>query len=98
MKKTTESLRMSYETYAYLKSLIEQQMAKLEDDFRRALNFIPSEPVYRRRKPSGIDKAHDIFSKEYAKLRKMKEELHTAAASTYKDHPNLKMKEFWGLV
>jgi hypothetical protein len=98
MKRNTEPLRMSWETYFYLKKLIEQQMVKLEDDFRTAINFIPSEPVYRRRKKSGLEKAHDIFSKEYAKLRKMKEELHTAAASTYKDHPNPKMQKFWGLI
>jgi hypothetical protein len=100
MKKTTEPLRMSYETYAYLKSLIEQQMIKLENDFRTACYFIPPQSLkgIRLGTPSGVDKAHNIFSKEHIKLKKMKDELHTAAASTYKDHPNPKMREFWGLV
>jgi hypothetical protein len=30
-------------------------------------------------------------------LEKMREELHDAAASSYKDHPNPEMRKWWGL-
>lgn len=87
--------RMSYETYAYLKYLIETREQKLDLDFQTAINFIPSEMP--KRGQSGLEKAHDIYRKEWRRLQDMKEELHDAAACTYKDHPNPEMRKFWGL-
>ena len=90
-------MRMSYETYAYLRTLIDDQMMKLKHNYQIALDFIPSEPIKLRGK-TGTDKATEIFREEYAKLMVVKEELHTAAASTYKDHPDEEMRKFWGLT
>ena len=90
-------MRMSYETYAYLRTLVEDQMVKLENDYRIALTFIPLEGVKLRGK-TGTDKATEIFRKEYTKLRAITEELYAAAATTYKDHPDKEMRKFWGLT
>lgn len=87
---------MSYETYAYLKSLIEQAENKLEKEYQVSCDFIPIEAP-KRGQQTGRDKAHKIFSDAWAKLRNMREELHDAAACTYKDHPNPEMRKFWGL-
>jgi NAD+ synthase len=91
-----EPMRMTYESYARLKNLISLDIRRLEGDFQSALNFIPSEN-FKPGAKSGLDKAHRIFSDAYGTLEKMKEELHAAAAATYLDHPNPKMKEFWGV-
>jgi len=88
--------RMSYETYAYLRSLIEDQQKKLEKEFQTACKYIPSEMV-RGNKLSGRDKAHKIFLESSNQLDEINKELKDAAASTYKDHPNPEMKRFWGL-
>lgn len=91
-----EPKRMSYYTYAYLKALVDREKVKMEQDFQRALIFIPSEP-FRSDRQSGLEKAHKIFSDEWAKLNAITDELHLAAQSMYKDHPNPAMREFWGL-
>lgn len=95
-KSKNEPQRMSYETYALLKALLEDHIQKLENKFRSACQFIPSEEIVNG-KVSPLDRAQRIFSAEYANLQKMKIELHTAAAATYKDHPNPEMRKFWGL-
>ena len=87
---------MPYESYALLRSLVELRQEKLAEDFRSACNYIPSETP-KKGGPSGIDKAHKIFSAENAILNRVKEDLHQAAQATYKDHPNLKMRKFWGI-
>ena len=94
-----EPVRMEYDSYVLLRDLLDNAMVKFENDFRTACRFIPSQPLSEIRKgiPSGIDKAHKIFSEHYSKMRQAKVQLHAAAASTYKDHPNLDMRKFWGL-
>jgi len=92
----TTVVRMSYDTYIQLKHLIEKDIQKLEDEYHTACRFIPNEP-YVHGKPSGIDKAHKVWSEVYAKMKRMLEELHVAAGATYKDHPNKEIREFWGL-
>lgn len=87
-----EKFRMPYETYSYLKSLIEFSINELEKDFHTACTFIPMDEY-----PTGIDKAHKIFSKEHAHLKKMAADLHRASQETYRDHPDAEMRKFWGL-
>lgn len=89
-------VRMSYDTYIQLRHLIEQDINKWEKEFQTACRFIPNEP-YVHGKPSGVEKAHKIYTEVYAKMKRMLEELHVAAGATYKDHPNKEMREFWGL-
>jgi len=91
-----EPQRMSYETYVFLRTLLEEYMEKWEGKFRSACLFIPSEAT-KSGNLSGIERAHRIFMTEHMKLDKMKEELHMAAAATYKDHPNADMRKYWGL-
>ena len=95
-KPKIEPLGMQWETYAFLKSLLEEAKKQLERDYRKSIDFIPPEP-HRPKTISGRERAHRIFSDAYAKLCKMGDELHTAAAATYKDHPRREMREFWGL-
>lgn len=94
--KAETTIRMPYDTYAYLRSLIEDQQKKLEKEFQTACGYIPSESAWGN-KETGRDKAHKIFSKSSSQLDRMKKELTAAAASTYKDHPNTEMRKFWGL-
>jgi hypothetical protein len=97
-RKKPEPKRMSYYTYAYLKALIDKEKVKLERDYQRALTFIPSEPFNPKLEGrTARDKAHRIFSDEWAKFNELTEELHLAAQSMYKDHPRQEMREFWGL-
>ena len=88
--------RMSFETYAYLKSLLEAEELKLERGFQTACFFIPKEPP-RKNEESGVEKAHRVFQQECAKIQNLKEELHDGAAASYKDHPSADMRTFWGL-
>ena len=92
-----QPIRMSYETYAYLKSLVEDQKKKLERDFQTACAFLPS-PNFVVKGVSAMDRAHEVFRKHYADLNVIGEQLHAAAQATYKDHPNPEMREFWGLT
>ena len=94
--KKTNVVRMEVRTYQYLNALIAEDIEKLKRHFQIACNFIPSEE-YKDGEKSGIEKAHKIFSDHHAFLRKTEEQLHIAAASTYKDHPSLEMRQFWGL-
>jgi len=91
-----ETVRMEFETYVYIKKLLEQSEAKLHRDYLTALEFIPAEPFTNYEK-TGTFKAADIFRNESEKLSKMKKELHSAAGATYKDHPNIEMRKVWGL-
>lgn len=87
---------MSYETYAYLRSLVEDQQKKLEREYQTACTYIPTERP-NRNKETGRDKAYKIFLESSAQLDRIKDELKAAAASTYKDHPNPEMRKFWGI-
>ena len=91
-----EPIRMEFESYIIIRSLIEAEEAKLERSFQSALGFIPAEQ-YKHGQPSGIEKAHRIFQQRSAELRKAKEQLLVAAGATYKDHPNPEMRKFWCL-
>ena len=83
----TKPVRMSYDTYAYLRSLVEDQKKKLEREFQIACNYIPRETP-KGDKLTNLDKAHKIFSDQYANLNVILEELRVAAQATYKDHPS----------
>lgn len=87
---------MTYETYTFLQKLLAAEKKKLQDDYLTASHFIPLE-VPKSGEKSGIEKAHKIFSEDNAKLDVMIKELHSLAASQYKNHPNQQMREFWGL-
>lgn len=86
---------MTYESYAYIRNLIDADMQKLEHHFRIACGFIPSETP--KKGESGITKAHKIFLEKHSEILRAKEEFFTAAANMYKDHPNPEMRKFWGL-
>lgn len=81
--------RMSYPTYAYLRTLLEDQIEKLKNESRIALKYISG--------ISAMNNAHKIYTEQYLEFQKMLDELHVAAAATYKDHPLKEMREFWGL-
>lgn len=83
---------MTYETYIFLKSLLDNNIEKQKNDYLLALSFIPTGNKYK----AAQDAAHKIFQAEYSKRLKMAEELHQAAAEFYKNHPNKEMREFWG--
>jgi len=71
--------RMDWDSYAYLKSLVEKEKLKLESDFRMACCFIPPEQFKRGRR-TGIEKAHKIFLEEDSKLNKVLDDLRLAVA------------------
>lgn len=87
---------MSLDTYLYLCALIGRETDELGRSYQKACEFIPSEAPKRNTK-SGLAKAHEIFAERSSVLRKMKHELDETAAASYKDHPNKKMREFWGV-
>jgi hypothetical protein len=91
-----EPFRMEFQAYTSIKELIEQAEGKLERDYLTACQFIPIESSINYEK-TAIAKANAIFHKELGRLRRMKESLHSAAALTYKDHPNKEMRKFWGV-
>ena len=95
--KTPTPKRMSYESYAAIKKLIQVEKKRLEEHYQIACWFIPPEP-YKYGKKSTLDKIHEVFTKHYHDLVVMENELHDAAAHTYKDHPNPEMRKFWGLT
>jgi len=94
-----EPIRMEYESYVMLRDLLDNAIAKFENDFRVVCSFIPAQTSDEIRKgiPSGIERAHEIFSEHYSKMRKAKTQLLVAVGSTYKDHPNVEIRKFWGL-
>lgn len=86
---------MTYESYSYIRDLIEADIRELERHFQMACRFIPYEYVNSGK--SGVEKAHNIFSKRLLEINKAKDGLHVAAANMHKDHPNPEMRKFWGL-
>lgn len=93
--KKSNKIRMDYATYAYLKQHLEDDMDRLQKDYMIACSFIPHNRVIKG--VSVIDEAHDIFTQKLSKLKTMQSELYAAAVSSYIDHPNPKMREFWGI-
>ncbi len=94
--KTSDPKRMSYESYAALRKLIQREQKRLEEHYQIACWFLPTE-TYKHGTKSTLDKVHGIFMERYHELTVMEEELHIAAACTYKDHPNPEMRKFWGI-
>jgi len=88
-------VRMGYETYAYLDSLFSRELKKLENEFSNACIFISSECYPDG--STGTDRAYKIFRKEYNKVKTMSDELHDMVQESYKDHPSLEMRKFWGI-
>jgi len=87
--------RMSYESYAYIKSLLDKQIENLEKEFQIACNYVSSE--YYTDGSNGHDRAYKVFQKEFQRLKRMKNELADAVKSQYKDHPKQEMRQFWGI-
>jgi hypothetical protein len=88
-------MRMSYETYLALKSLLMGEQQKLHKEYVIALGFLPySGETY----PVVTETAHKVYRDRQKMLTTQLEELHAAAAATYKDHPNPDMRKFWGLT
>jgi hypothetical protein len=87
-------MRMSYETYSALRSMLEAEQAKIHTEFVIALGFMPHES---NGKNVALDKANDVYMARRRAVTTQLEELHAAAAATYKDHPNPDMRKFWGL-
>lgn len=83
---------MTYNTYEFLKQLLEVEKSKAHNDFRTFCSFLTPENY-----PQGNEGGYQIYLDRYSNLRKMQAELHDAAAATYKDHPNPEMRKFWGL-
>ncbi len=94
MKK--EKQRISYGAYAYLKSLVDADVKRIEQEYYTSCRFIPSESP-NPKKESGIAKASKILSKEVSLRNKFLEELTTSVREMYKDHPNKAMRDFWGI-
>ena len=90
--RSEEPNKMSYETYAYLKGLLESEKTKLHDHFRIACGFFRQEDY-----KQGNEKAYNAYLDKCAVLTKMQKELRHAAAALYENHPNPEMKKFWEL-
>lgn len=93
MEKKDNPVRMSYYTYAFLKAFLENEISKAHSEYVKALNFIPDGHKYQKVR----DHAWKVYLVERNKLEQMKIELKAAAQAAYLDHPNLEMREFWGI-
>jgi len=89
MKKKVESSRISYESYAYLRALVEKDIANLEREYHIACAFLS--------KPQSLSDAHKNFMLSLRPRKIAFESLHVAASAMYKDHPNPEMRKFWCL-
>lgn len=90
---------MSYDSYAYLKALMEEAITKLTRNYQTACSFVPVGQKVGGGKdaPTMLDVVHGNFMKELMKLKKIQEDLHSAAQATNKNHPNPEMRKFWGI-
>lgn len=80
---------MSYDSYKFISDLIDGEMVTLENNLRRAYTFISLE----NKKAS--EEAHAIFIQRLMQLKSIKKEFSTLVKSSYKKHPNKKLREFW---
>jgi hypothetical protein len=87
---------MTYETYAFLKGLLDKQMEQLHHEYVVATDFIPPERPKDGQK-SGVEKAHDVYVTKRHKLIQMQVQLQDAVRTQYADHPDLEMRKFWGI-
>jgi len=93
-KQPSTTVRMSWETYAYLNSLVAKELEKLENEFRLACDYVSAECYPDG--SSGHDRAYKTFRIKYNKIKAMQDELHESVKESYKDHPKQAMREFWG--
>lgn len=78
---------MSYDAYAYLRGLVEEDQARLERDYRTTFSFIKSGPAKQY--------AHRVFSERYAEMERMKKQLLDVSKESHRDNPNEEMRKFW---
>lgn len=92
-------VRMSYQTYAYLKDLVEERRKLLQREYLNACRYIPPQPIadIRKRKKSGLDIANEIYREKDREFTIVLKELKAAAVASHKDNPNAALREFWGL-
>lgn len=83
-------MRITWNTYNYLRFLIEDQMEKLDQEYRTSLQYIKTGG-------DGTSYAREIYDKHQKDLNQMLKELKSAAQASYKDHPSKEMREFWGI-
>jgi hypothetical protein len=93
MSKKTQ-IRMSYNTYVYLRNHLELMEKKIHGDYIIAIEHIKSLEPWKLREKAN-DAAWEHFNTGVKQLIEMKDELFVAAQSTYKDHPRKEMREFW---
>ena len=87
--KKKDPIRISYESYAYLRALVEKDIVNLEREYHMACAFLSE--------PKSISDAHKNFMVALRKKRLAFDSLHLAASAMYKDHPNPEMRKFWCL-
>ena len=82
---------MNYKTYAYLMDFLEREIYKRHAEYVTSLSF------FANTSQKDKNKAYAYFQMEVGKISQMKKELKDAVKAFYKDHPNPKMKQFWGI-
>lgn len=85
-------MRMSLETYTFLKGLLALKDQEAQTNYLIASRFIKNDDGGK-----AMEHANEVYQAERKRIGIMFDELHAAAASTYKDHPFKEMREFWGL-
>jgi len=94
-------MRMTYDTYNFLKGLLDRELEQLHHQYVMALDFIPYENISSKKengRKSGTEKASDILRIRLTEIFKMKTELYEAARNMYVDHPDEEMRKFWGIL
>ena len=84
---------MTFETYSYIRSLLEKDLYELDDLYRETLymmgdgkKVIPAKEV-----------AHRNFSERHKRLKDMMEQLHYAAGMSNGPDMDDETNKFWGL-
>lgn len=84
---------MTFETFSYIKSLLEKEKVSLESLYRNALYMIGDG----RETDIARKNAYRNFTVRYKNLENMLEQLRYAAGMSHGPNIGEKMKEFWGL-
>lgn len=84
---------MTFETYSYIKFLLEKEKVSLEDLYRNVLYMMGEGHETQAAK----ENAHRNFGARYKNLEDMLEQLRYAAGTSQGPNISEKMKEFWGL-
>ena len=90
-----EPVRMSCATYWELLNYIERQYDVFQGQYISLVNLIDKAEYSYTTQTKLKDTALDQLRKEQARLKIMKDELFVAAQSTYKNHPDKKIRKFW---